>query len=84
MLRYRHSVWTASDDCLLEDVFVEEQARGTGLGRALVEFALDLARERGCRRAELDVNEANEPALRSTSRSASGRRRRPGRGATSS
>ena len=31
-LRYRHSIWTASDDCLLEDVFVEERARGTGLG----------------------------------------------------
>jgi GNAT superfamily N-acetyltransferase len=63
-LRYRHSLWTASDDCLLEDVFVEESARGTGLGRALVVFALDRARERGCRRAELDVNEGNEAALR--------------------
>ncbi len=63
-LRYRHSLWTASDDCLLEDVFVEEHARGTGLGRALVELALERARARGCRRAELDVNEANEPALR--------------------
>ncbi len=64
VLRYRHSVWTASDDCLLEDVFVEEHARGTGLGRALVEFSLQCARDRGCRRAELDVNETNEPALK--------------------
>lgn len=64
VLRYRHSVWTASEDCLLEDVFVEDHARGTGLGRALVAFALDHARARGCRRAELDVNEVNEPALR--------------------
>lgn len=63
-LRYRHSLWTASEDCLLEDVYVDESARGTGLGRALVAFALDHARARGCRRAELDVNEANEPALR--------------------
>jgi GNAT superfamily N-acetyltransferase len=63
-LRYRHSLWTASDDCLLEDVFVEETARGTGLGRALVAFALERAKARGCRRAELDVNEANEPALK--------------------
>jgi len=63
-LRYRHSLWTASDDCLLEDVFVEESARGTGLGRALVAFSLERARERGCRRAELDVNEANPAALR--------------------
>ena len=63
-LRYRHSLWTASEDCLFEDVYVEEAARGTGLGRALVAFALDHARARGCRRAELDVNEQNEPALR--------------------
>ena len=63
-LRYRHSLWTASDDCLREDVFVEESARGTGLGRALVAFSLERARERGCRRAELDVNEANPAALR--------------------
>ena len=31
-LRYRHSLWTASDDCLLEDVFVEESARGRAWG----------------------------------------------------
>ena len=62
-LRYRHSVWTASDDCWLEDLFVRETARGVGLGAALVEAALDRARERGCRRVELDANEANEPAL---------------------
>ncbi len=63
-LRYRPSLWTASDDCLVEDVFVEERARGAGLGGALMGFALDRARERGCRRAELDVNESNAAALR--------------------
>ncbi len=61
-LRFRHSIWTASDDCWIEDVFVAEDARGTGLGRALVQRALDLARERGCGRAELDVDDVNEPA----------------------
>ncbi len=34
-----------------------------GFGRALVEFALERARQRGCRRAELDVNEANSAAV---------------------
>ncbi len=62
-LRYRWSVWTASEDAWIEDVFVSEDARGTGLGRALVEAAIERARERGCRRIELDVDEANEPAL---------------------
>jgi hypothetical protein len=62
-LRYRWSVWTSSPDCWLEDLFVAEEARGTGLGRALMEAALERARERGCGRIELDVNEQNEPAL---------------------
>jgi GNAT superfamily N-acetyltransferase len=62
-LRYRLSVWTGTDDCCLEDVFVEDSERGSGLGRALVEAALDRARERGCVRMVLDANEANAPAL---------------------
>jgi len=62
-LRYRFAVWTGSEDCSLEDIFVEESARGSGIGRALAEAALARARERGCARVELDVNEAN-PAAR--------------------
>lgn len=62
-LRYRWSVWTSSPDCWLEDLFVIEDARGSGLGRALVDAALARADEHGCGRIELDVNERNEPAL---------------------
>lgn len=62
-LRFRWSVWTSSHDAWIEDVFVREEARGSGLGRALVETAIARARERGCARIELDVDEANTPAL---------------------
>jgi GNAT superfamily N-acetyltransferase len=62
-LRYRHSVWTGSDDCCIEDVFVRDRARGQGLGRALVAHALERARRRGCARVEVDTNEGNGPAL---------------------
>jgi GNAT superfamily N-acetyltransferase len=62
-LRYRHSVWTASDDCWLEDLFVTETSRGRGVGAALVELALQRARDRGCRRVELDTDEDNDPAI---------------------
>jgi GNAT superfamily N-acetyltransferase len=62
-VRFRFGVWWAAEDCLLEDLFVREDARGTGLGRALVEATVDLARQRGCRRVELDANEDNEAAL---------------------
>jgi len=63
-LRFRHGLWRAGTDCLLEDLFVEEPARGTGLGRALVSRARERAVERGARRMELDVNEVNHAALK--------------------
>jgi ribosomal protein S18 acetylase RimI-like enzyme len=62
-LRYRLSVWTGADDCWLEDLYVDDGARGTGLGRALVDAAFERARQRGCRRIELDVNESNTDAI---------------------
>jgi ribosomal protein S18 acetylase RimI-like enzyme len=63
-LRYRYGVWFEAEDCCLEDLYVRGEARGQGLGRALAEAALERARERGCARIELDVNEANPPALK--------------------
>jgi GNAT superfamily N-acetyltransferase len=62
-LRFRYGIWRAGGDCLLEDLFVAAEARGAGLGRALMESILARARARGCRRVELDVNERNETAL---------------------
>jgi ribosomal protein S18 acetylase RimI-like enzyme len=62
-LRFRRGIWRAGGDCLVEDVFVDESARGQGVARALLDLATERAYERGCRRMELDVNEANAPAL---------------------
>jgi GNAT superfamily N-acetyltransferase len=61
-LRFRWSVWKSTEDCWLEDLYVQEDARRSGLGRLLVEAAVERARERGCKRIELDVNEDNAPA----------------------
>lgn len=63
-LRFRYGIWRAGGDCLLEDLFVDSAARGAGLGHALVEATIGRARARGCRRVELDVNEANDAAQR--------------------
>jgi ribosomal protein S18 acetylase RimI-like enzyme len=63
VLRYRHSLWQDALDCSLEDLYVEEPARRSGLGQQLVLAVLERAAARGCRRVELDVNEANEPAV---------------------
>jgi ribosomal protein S18 acetylase RimI-like enzyme len=62
-LRYRWGVWHDGEDCRLEDLYVHEEARGAGLGRDLTEAAVARARERGCVRIELDVNEDNPAAL---------------------
>ena len=62
-LRFRHSVWTATPDCWLEDLYVEEQARGRGLGGALVTLACERASARGAARIELDTNEQNRAAI---------------------
>jgi GNAT superfamily N-acetyltransferase len=63
-LRFRHCVWTAAEDCWLEDLFVRRQARRGGIGRALVRRSLQRAGERGCGRVELDTDEDNYGAIR--------------------
>jgi ribosomal protein S18 acetylase RimI-like enzyme len=62
-LRFRLAFWTGAPDCWLEDLFVQAGARGRGVGRALVDAALERARARGCGRIELDVDDDNEPAI---------------------
>lgn len=41
------SSWSPGDDCYLEDLYVAPEARGTGLGRALIEDLRALCRENG-------------------------------------
>jgi GNAT superfamily N-acetyltransferase len=61
-VRYRHSLWTASEDCWLEDLYVEDRARGCGLGREMVRSVIERAILRGCGRVELDVDDTNDSA----------------------
>ncbi len=62
-LRWRWAVWTRALDGWLEDLFVSERHRRSGLGRSLGEAAIERARELGCVRLELDVDADNDPAL---------------------
>ena len=48
----------------LEDLYVRQQFRGMGFGRALLACLAKLARERGCGRLEWWVLDWNEPAIR--------------------
>ena len=55
-LRFRLSLYEPGPDALLEELWVRPHARGTGLGRALLDAAMDLARERGATRMELGTS----------------------------
>jgi GNAT superfamily N-acetyltransferase len=41
------STWVTTEDAYLEDLFVDPEARGAGLGRALIDDLIALAREKG-------------------------------------
>ena len=63
LIRFRYVVWTDSEECELEDLFVQPDERGSGLGRALAEAAVERARARGCERMNISANDANGPAI---------------------
>jgi GNAT superfamily N-acetyltransferase len=59
---YHRSCWTVGDYCYLQDLFVAEQARGHGLGRALIEAVYDEARSAGASRVHWLTMEDNATA----------------------
>ena len=62
-LRYIYSAWLQGDICWVEDVYVGDQYRGLGVGRALMRAIESRACELGCVQLQLDANERNEIAV---------------------
>jgi GNAT superfamily N-acetyltransferase len=58
------STFLAQPGIYLEDLFVVPEARGRGVGRALLAHLARLALERGCGRVEWAVLDWNAPAIR--------------------
>ena len=56
------STWLGRHGLYLEDLFVRPSHRGRGLGKALLETLIGIARERGYGRVEWVVLDWNEPA----------------------
>lgn len=57
------STFEGAPGIYLEDLFVRPEARGAGLGKALLEHLAALAVERGCKRLEWSVLDWNAPAI---------------------
>jgi len=61
---HNFSTWTGRRGIYLEDLYVTPEARGLGIGKALLRHIAALAVERGCGRFEWAVLDWNEPAIR--------------------
>jgi ribosomal protein S18 acetylase RimI-like enzyme len=68
-LRFRPSLYTGELDAYLEELYVVPEQRGRGLGRALLNAAMDHARERGAAHIDLGTSE-NDVAARALYESA--------------
>ena len=59
---FHRSCWTIGDYCYLQDLFVTEDARGLGAGRALIAAVEKDARDRGASRVHWLTKEDNHTA----------------------
>jgi GNAT superfamily N-acetyltransferase len=60
---HNFSTFEGKPGIYLEDLFVDPEARGAGLGKALLARLAQLAMERGCARLEWSVLDWNEPSI---------------------
>jgi ribosomal protein S18 acetylase RimI-like enzyme len=77
VLRFRPSIWSEGLECYLAELYVTPDRRGRGLGRALMEEAISLARAKGADWMDLGTSE-NDVAARSLYESLGFRNREQG------
>ena len=59
---FHRSTWAPNDYCYLQDLFVDDSARGLGLGRALIEAVYAEAKAAGANRVYWLTHETNTQA----------------------
>jgi GNAT superfamily N-acetyltransferase len=64
VLRFRPAIWDEALECYLAELYVVPARRGHGLGRALMNAAMDLARAEGASYMDLGTSEADVAARR--------------------
>jgi ribosomal protein S18 acetylase RimI-like enzyme len=57
VLRFRPGIWSEALECFLAELYVVPARRGQGLGRALMEAAIELARRQGADYMDLGTAE---------------------------
>jgi ribosomal protein S18 acetylase RimI-like enzyme len=63
VIRLRPSLWSHALDAYLEELYVAPEQRGRGIGRALLEEAMETARAAGAARIELGTSETDTAAI---------------------
>jgi ribosomal protein S18 acetylase RimI-like enzyme len=61
-IRFRPSLYSGALDAYLEELYVVPARRGTGLGRALLDAAMDAARDQGATHMDLGTSEDDTAA----------------------
>ena len=56
------NTWNNTECCYLEDLYVNEEMRGHGMGRALIEHVYKFARQQHCNRVYWTTQESNTAA----------------------
>ena len=56
------NTWDTTECCYLEDLYVSENVRGQGAGRALIEHVYDFAAQKNCNRVYWTTQEDNTSA----------------------
>jgi ribosomal protein S18 acetylase RimI-like enzyme len=56
-MRFRPAIWTSELECYLAELYVVPDRRGRGLGRALMNAAIDTARAEGATYMDLGTSE---------------------------
>lgn len=57
------TIWVVLDEIHINNIAVRPECRGKGIGKALLEFVLELGAGLGARRATLEVRRSNAAAL---------------------
>lgn len=60
---YHRSNWSVENSCYLQDLYVDSQQRGGGIGRQLIEHVYAAAKAAGCAKVHWLTHETNATAI---------------------